>query len=140
MANFLYIKDLAEKKGITLRELAERAGIKYTSLYTLMKKGSTNTATLESIAKVLDVSAGYFFDEIPTITQTGNVSGRDGVHGHSVNVGGGTARIELDNKDKDKEIEHLKELLAEKEARIADKDKMIELLTSQIVGKTQVMK
>jgi transcriptional regulator with XRE-family HTH domain len=133
-----YIRDLAERKEITLREVAKRAGIGESAIHALIKKGSTNTTTLESIAKALDVSAGYFVDEIPTITQTGNVSGRDGVHGHSVSVGGGNARIELDNKEK--EIEHLKELLAEKEARIADKDKMIELLTSQIAGKTQVMK
>jgi hypothetical protein len=57
-----------------LRELAERGGITYSALHALIKKGSTNTTTIESIANVLDVPVGYFFDDghnINLITQSG---------------------------------------------------------------------
>jgi transcriptional regulator with XRE-family HTH domain len=61
MANFEIIRDLCENRGITIRALASRVGLTDVSVHQLIKKGSTNTATLEAIAKELDVSAGCFF-------------------------------------------------------------------------------
>jgi transcriptional regulator with XRE-family HTH domain len=121
VANFLYIKDLAGKRGITLSELAKRGGITYSALNALIKNGSTNTTTIESIANALDVPVGYFFDDgqnINLITQSGDVNGRDGVCGHSVNLTDKDTDAKEDMSNKDKEIEYLKELLAEKERLI----------------------
>lgn len=112
MANLLLIKDLAEKKNLTLRELACRIGMTDDGLQKLMTKGSTKTSTLEEISRVLEVSPGIFFDGyIPTTNQ----SIANGNGSASSVYGNATAGVIA---DKDKEIEHLKELLKEKERLI----------------------
>jgi len=63
MANLFIIRDLSEKKKITIRKVAEQIGITEGALQNMMKKGSTNTSTLEKIARILEVPVGYFFDE-----------------------------------------------------------------------------
>jgi transcriptional regulator with XRE-family HTH domain len=65
MANFLIIRDLCEKKKITIRELAAKVGMQDISIHQLIKKGKTNTETLEKIAEILDVPVGIFFDDTP---------------------------------------------------------------------------
>lgn len=64
MANLLKIKDLARKRKIPLKVLAERIGMKPEALSTMMRNGSTNTKTLEKIAEVFSVSPSVFFDDI----------------------------------------------------------------------------
>lgn len=66
MANFKLIKEIAREKGITVRQIAKGLGIKDASVHHLIKTGSTSTSTLEGIAKILDVSAGIFFDGYPS--------------------------------------------------------------------------
>ncbi len=90
MANLLYIRDLCERKKITIRELAQRIGRDESSIQSAIRRGSTNTTTLELIAKVLGVPAGVFFDGFASDT----------------------------SGDLEKEIKHLKELLKEKERLI----------------------
>ncbi|MCK8622604.1 helix-turn-helix domain-containing protein [Prevotella sp. E13-27] len=87
MANFQIIRDLCEKKKISIRKLADMVDMKDGSIHNLINTGSTNTATLEAIAKALDVSPAIFWEPV-------------------------------DVTDKEKEILHLKELLAEKERTI----------------------
>jgi transcriptional regulator with XRE-family HTH domain len=66
MANLLKIRELAKVKKITIRELAKKIGVRDGAIHKIIQKGSTNTTTLEKIAKVLDVPVSYFFDdEIP---------------------------------------------------------------------------
>lgn len=90
MANLQIIRDLCERKKITIRELAQRIGRDESSIQSAIRRGSTNSGTLELIAKELGVSAGIFFD------------------GYSVDSSDGLR----------KEIAHLKELLKEKERTI----------------------
>ncbi len=90
MANLTIIRDLCERKKMTIRELAQRIGRDESSIQSAIRRGSTNTGTLELIAKELGVSAGVFFD-------------------------GYTAD---DSKEMSKEIEHLEALLREKERLI----------------------
>ena len=95
MANFKLIRDLAKEKQISIRSVAQTAGISESQLHHLIKIGSTNTHTLESIAGALGVPVGTFFDD--------NLSPSEE-----------TARIiELE-----KENSLLRELLAEKERTI----------------------
>ena len=65
MANFLLIRELCELKKITIRELASRIGKEDSSIQAIVRNGSTNTKTIEAIAKVLEVPVGVFFDDIP---------------------------------------------------------------------------
>ncbi|MCC8114200.1 MAG: helix-turn-helix domain-containing protein [Bacteroidales bacterium] len=91
MANLLIIRDLCEKKKITIRELCRRVDRTESTIQSAIRKGSTNTATIELIAKELGVSPAIFFDGL----------------------------TESEREIKDREIAHLKELLAEKERTIA---------------------
>ena len=90
MANLEIIRDLCERNKMTIRELAQRIGRDESSIQSAIRRGSTNTTTVELIAKELGVSAGVFFD------------------GFAVN----------DAKELQREITHLKELLKEKERLI----------------------
>ncbi|MCM1451241.1 MAG: helix-turn-helix domain-containing protein [Clostridium sp.] len=90
MANLLLIRDLCDSKKLTIRELAKRIGRDESSVQSAIRRGSTYTSTLESIAKVLGVPAGIFFD------------------GFQKN----------DSEELRKEVQHLKQLLAEKERTI----------------------
>lgn len=90
MANLILIRRLCSERGITIRELAQRIHRDESSIQSAIRRGSTNSGTLELIAHELGVSAGIFFDGFVT------------------------------NKAKDlqAEIAHLKELLREKERLI----------------------
>lgn len=90
MANLLLIRDLCERKKMTIRELAQRIGRDESSIQSAIRRGSTNSNTIELIAKELGVSAGIFFD--------------------------GFAADESDALRR--EVAHLKELLKEKERTI----------------------
>lgn len=62
MANLILIRDLCERNKITIRELAQRIGRNESSIQSAMRRGTTNSTTIELIAKELGVSAGIFFD------------------------------------------------------------------------------
>lgn len=62
MANLLLIRDLCERKKMTIRELSQRIGRDESSIQSAIRRGSTNSTTIELIAKELGVSAGIFFD------------------------------------------------------------------------------
>lgn len=91
MANLFLIRGLCEDKKITIRELAERIGRNESTIQAIIRNGSTSTTTVEAIADVLSVPAGYFFD------------------GWQDN----STAYELAHENK-----HLRELLAEKERTI----------------------
>lgn len=62
MANLLLIRDLCERKKMTIRELSQRIGRDESSIQSAIRRGSTNSTTIELTAKELGVSAGIFFD------------------------------------------------------------------------------
>lgn len=90
MANLHIVRVLCEEQNITIRELAQRIGRDESTIQSAIRRGSTNTVTLEAMARELGVSAGVFFDGYQ----------KDGM------------------KDLKLENEHLKELLKEKERLI----------------------
>lgn len=90
MANLEIIRDLCERKKLTIRELARRIDRDESTIQTAIRRGSTNSGTLEAIAKELGISAGLFFD------------------GYTPDE---TERLQL-------EVNHLSQLLKEKERLI----------------------
>lgn len=52
---------------MTIRELAQRIGRDESSVQSAIRRGSTNSTTIELIAKELNVPAGIFFDGFPDI-------------------------------------------------------------------------
>lgn len=91
MANLFLIRELCAEKNIPFGELCKKIGKDESTVHSAIRRGSTKTETLEEIAKVLEVPAGYFFD------------------GYAAN---------RDVEKYRKEINHLKEMLAEKERTI----------------------
>lgn len=51
MANLLLIRELCERNNMTIRELAKRIGRDESSVQSAIRRGSTNTTTVELIAK-----------------------------------------------------------------------------------------
>ena len=67
MANFLLIRTLCEERKITMRELARQIGRDESTIQSAIRRGTTNTKTIEKIAEVLEVPVGYFFDTDPVV-------------------------------------------------------------------------
>jgi transcriptional regulator with XRE-family HTH domain len=131
MANLQKIRHLSESRKITLRELATQVGIGESALQSLIRKGSTNTTTLEAIAAILQVPVGIFFGE-----------NHEGKEGKSINQIG---RINAVGKNKitvsdcesklaiaENKIAALETLVAEKNERLKDKEEVIEMLKYRI--------
>ena len=114
------INDLIEQKKMTKRHFCELAGISLTTLNRTTEHGSEIGATkLEKIADVLKVSMDYFFDRE-------DYSGKENVlisekavdnsqNNNTINGNGHSINVTYCDR---REIEHLKELLMEKERMI----------------------
>lgn len=63
MTNLQKLKNLAKKKGISIRDLADRVGLKENQIHVMCRTNSTKIDTLDKIAKELGVSISYFFEE-----------------------------------------------------------------------------
>lgn len=109
MANFNIIRDLADTKHISLKEIANKIGISADGLQKIIRNGSTKTATIEEIAKILEVPVGIFFDDYKGVNQT------IAHNGSAASIYGNAS---VGENDKDKEITHLREIVAEKERTI----------------------
>lgn len=123
MYNGQVINKLIENSGLKKTELLSQLDMQYKSLQTIIE-GNPTVKSLEKIADFFKVPMDYFFDrkiEIsdPTLSITGN--------GNKVQHGDGNVMIETQAK----EIEHLNQLLAEKEKAIADKERTIQILLNQ---------
>ncbi|MFV8043171.1 helix-turn-helix domain-containing protein, partial [Enterobacter cloacae complex sp.6701062] len=66
------VKELAKRKGWSLRKVEEEAGISAKSLYN-WNKYKPNATNLEKVAKALNVSVDYLMDDaanpVPLLTQ-----------------------------------------------------------------------
>lgn len=123
MANLLIIKDIAETKNISLKDVAIKLGITPDGLQKIIKRNSTTTETLEKIANVLGVHVGVFFEGCPASSQL--IKG----NGNAASIYGDVTAGVI--ADKEKEIEHLKALLEEKERVIIEKERTIQILINK---------
>lgn len=100
---------LSSNRRIKKKEFAKKINMSDVNLSKIFKKESIDSALLERISKTLNIPISFWFDEkadIPKITQTGN--------GNKSQVGNGNVIVESQAN----EIEHLKQLLEEKERTI----------------------
>lgn len=110
MYNGQKINELIGKSGLKKTEFLAQLNMQYKSLQTIIE-GNPTVKSLERIADFFKVPMDYFFDrniEIsdPSLSITGN--------GNKIQHGDGNIMIETQAK----EIEHLQQLLAEKERTI----------------------
>lgn len=104
------LDELFKKKRIIQKDFAEKMGVTNVTVTKWKSQESIDAAKLEAISKVLNVPISYWFDlkETPSSIVNGNRSAAS-VYGN--------ATVSTSN-EKDKEIEHLKQLLEEKERTI----------------------
>lgn len=121
MFNLQRVKDIAEKCNISQKELCERAGIKVSTFYALKNPTST---TIESIANILHCSIDEFFDrEIEAESYI--------AIGHQVKGNGNKVSGNISLSECQKELEHFKTLLVEKEKIINEKERTIQILMNK---------
>ena len=83
--------------------------------------GNPTVKTLEKVANFFDVSMDVFFDrQFSSSNTVGNISGS----GNNIQ-NGHNGRISVAQSSNEKEIEHLKSLLMEKEQMIKEKEQMV---------------
>lgn len=61
--NFNRIKDLAEKRNVTIVKLAEKTGLTATGIHKIVKKGDCKVSDLEKISAALGVSTAYWWND-----------------------------------------------------------------------------
>lgn len=138
MANLQLIKDLAEKRKISVRDLAERVGLKENQIHVMCRSNSTKIDTLEKIARVLDVPISYFFDEDITITERYEQNGDHNLQAHRIdkyvavdrrgNSKGAGDESECSVAVLQERIRSLEAIIAEKNERIAELKERVEEL------------
>lgn len=113
------IRELAQKKKISLEKLAVTAGMTNPTLHSILNKNDAKISQLESIAAVLNVSPVIFFDESATNPIINQVTG--------INHGSIKQQVQLSSlsdcrRELEKalmEIEYLKQATAAKDEMIA---------------------
>lgn len=63
MANLNKIRDLCEKRNLTLKDLAEKVGLTQGGIQNILKENNTRVNTLEKISEILEVPTSIFFDD-----------------------------------------------------------------------------
>lgn len=63
MANLKLIKELAAIKGLTIEQLAAKAGVSPQAIHLMGRSGKTKMETFEKIAEILEVPPYVFYDE-----------------------------------------------------------------------------
>lgn len=124
MFNPQRIKDIADVAGISQKELFTRAGIKEGTYYALFRSNSNPTSNiLESIADALKCSINDFFDRTSNEVSV-NI-------GHHVIGKGNKVSGNISLSECQKEVEHLTQLLHEKQIIIEEKERTIQILMKQ---------
>lgn len=110
MANLHLIKILAEKKNITITELANMTGITEQQIHLIARTNSTKIQTLEKIARALDVPVTIFFDNAAGSVHTEGKNSPAPYYGNP-QVVSDTKYLESLLEEKDKRIHLLETIL-----------------------------
>lgn len=105
------LDEVFRKKKVVQKDFADKIGVTEVTVTKWKSKESIDAAKLEIISKALNIPISYWFDDDCQLNQS--IASGDG-SAASV-YGNATAGVIA---DKDKEIEHLKVLLEEKERTI----------------------
>lgn len=110
--NLLILKALCEKKEGGIKRLAVEIGMSEQNLHRCIKLNKMQAEDLEKAAHILKVPITIFFEQDDNSSPYSIVNG----DGSAASVYGDASASDI--ADKDKEIQHLKELLSEKERTI----------------------
>ncbi len=107
------IKKAINDKGITVTEFSKKINKSRNYVYAIFEKDSIDTSLLADIAKALSVPITSFFDDVE--------SKQTYVSGNKNQIGNGNVIIDdcpAQLNEAHKEIEHLKQIIEEKERLI----------------------
>ena len=119
--NLSKLQQLVKDSGKSKVQIAKQSGITRVTLDNALQGGDVRVSIVEALAKTLGVSVGYLFDETNN-SATANGVGSVAVNGNNNNnvvAGGETALLQ-------EKINHLEEMLAEKERLIKVYERMME--------------
>lgn len=119
--NLLLIKEIAEKKNISIRKLADSIEMSEQNLHRCIRINQIQAHQLEIIAKILETPVEYFFNSDMNLLKQGMT-----VAGNGIRVQNGDGNIM--NENQAKEIEHLQQLLIAKEEIIQTQKELIKSL------------
>lgn len=119
--NLLTIKEIAEKKNVSIRKLADSIAMSEQNLHRCIKANKIQAHQLEIIANILETPIEYFFNSDTQLPKLGMT-----VAGNGNKVQNGDGNIMIENQAK--EIEHLQQLLIAKEEIIETQKELIKSL------------
>lgn len=124
MFNGQKIKDLLEGRGVQQNTFCAETGISKSNLYVWVKGNSMPGAdNLEVIADYFKVPVDFFFDREVDVS---------GVSiGHQVKGNGNKVSGDISLSECQKELEHMKALLEEKDKIITEKERTIQILMNK---------
>lgn len=126
MANLQRIKELAELKGISIRDLANQVGLGENRIHVMCRTNSTKIETLEKIASVLEVSVKVFFDDEVTYREEYHAHGEKGIVAKRVDyIDQRSTEIPVDDSST---IAELREQIALLKSQLEDKERIIRLM------------
>ena len=105
MVHLERIKELCEKKNVTMKQAAVELGMTEQSLHKIIKANSTKIDTLLSIAQYFNVEPAYFFDSYSVGTSDGICISKEELEGLIKKViaysihGFGMVKLEWDTKE-----------------------------------------
>ena len=124
MFNGLRIKELLEERGIQQNIFTLETGISKSNYWVWVEgKSKPGADKLEIIADYFKVPIDYFFDRETNLSNTSI--------GHHVNGNGNKVSGDITLSEYKKEIEHLTQLLREKQSIIHEKERTIRILMKQ---------
>lgn len=114
---------LNNQKGLSKKAFCAKVGISVQGLDNILKGTEPGVSKIERIADFFHLPIDYFFDR----NNPGNITSI----GHQITGDGNRVTGDISLSEYQKEIEHLRQLLEEKEKAIADKERTIQILLNK---------
>ena len=119
------LAQLIDERRIVKTKLCEELDISVMTLNNFLNKGSEiGSSKLERIADKFQVPIDYFYDREVEIDEKWHI-------GHNVNGNGNKVSEDISISEYQKEIEHLTQLLHEKQIIIDEKERTIQILLNK---------
>lgn len=129
MVNIKKIQNKIDELKLSKAQLIKNSGLTRVTIDKILKGGEINVSTLESLAKGLGVSVGFFFDDVEEIKGCEIAD-----HGSALATSRGQASVGQNQAEHDElirlreENKYLKQLLADKDERIDELKERIDEL------------